>query len=45
MKIRSVRIELCHADRGTDRRTDMIELIFAFRNLVRIPKNSFRTSQ
>jgi len=39
MKIRPVGIELFHADRRTDGRTDTTKLIIAFRNLANAPKN------
>jgi hypothetical protein len=38
MKIRIVGDDLFHADRRTDRRTDMTKLIGAFRNLANRPK-------
>jgi len=33
-----VRVEVFHADRQTDRQTDMTELIVAFRNFAKTPK-------
>jgi hypothetical protein len=38
MKIRLDGAELFHADRQTDRQTDMTKLIFAFRNFANAPK-------
>ena len=38
LKIRPEGAELFHADRGTDRRTDMTKLILAFRNFANPPK-------
>jgi len=40
MKIRPVGGELFHADRRTNRRTDITNLIVVFRNFVNAPKNS-----
>jgi len=37
MKIRPVRVELFHADRQTDRQTDMTKLMVAFRNFAKVP--------
>ena len=45
IKIRPVGAELFHADRGTDRRTDMTKLIFAFRNIANAPKNLLVSTQ
>ena len=39
MTIRSVRAEFFHADLRTDGRTDMTNLIVAFRNFTNAPKN------
>ena len=39
MKIRPVGADLFHADRLTDRQTDMTKLIFVFRNFANSPKN------
>jgi hypothetical protein len=39
MKIRPVVAELFRVDGQTDRRTDMTELILAFRNFTKVPKN------
>jgi len=41
MKIRPVGVELFHADRRTDGRTDMTKLILvvAFHNFANVPKN------
>ena len=39
MKIRPVCVELFHADGGTDGQTDMVKLIFAFRNFANVPNN------
>ena len=39
MKIRPMRVELFHADRRTDRQTDMTKLIVAFHNFSNAPKN------
>ena len=38
MKIRPVGFELFHAERQTNRRTDMMKLIVAFRNFANAPK-------
>ena len=38
MKIRSLGAEIFHADRRTDKQTDMTKLIFAFRNFANAPK-------
>ena len=39
IKTRPVGIQLSHADRRMDRRTDMTKLIVAFRNSADVPKN------
>ena len=39
MTIRPVGAELFHADGRTDRRTNMMQLIIAFRNFPNAPKN------
>jgi hypothetical protein len=39
MKIRPVEAELFHCDRQTDRQTDMMALMIAFRNIATAPKN------
>jgi hypothetical protein len=38
MKIRPVGAELSHADRQTDGRTDLTQLIVAFRNFAKAPQ-------
>jgi hypothetical protein len=43
MKIRPVGTELFHADRRTDRQTDMTKLIVAFRVFANAPKNQQNT--
>ena len=45
IQIRSVGGELCHADRGTDKRTDTNELMVNILNFANLHKNSVRTSQ
>ena len=42
MKLCPVEAELFHADRWTNRRTDMSKLIVAFRNFVNAPKNEYK---
>jgi len=39
MKLSPVEAELYHADKRTDGRTDMTQVIVAFRNFVNAPKN------
>jgi len=39
MKIRSVGVELFHADRRTDEQTDMTKLVVPCRNFPKAPKN------
>jgi len=39
IKTRPVKAEVFHADRWTNRRTDMTRLIFTFRNFANAPKN------
>jgi hypothetical protein len=41
MKIRPMEAELVHADRQTDRQTDITKLVVAFRNFANAPKNEF----
>jgi hypothetical protein len=42
MQIRSVGAELFHDERRTDRQTDMMKLIVAFRNFANAPKNGYQ---
>ena len=44
MKILPLEVELFHADRGMDGRTDMIKLIAASRNFAYAPNNGTKTS-
>jgi len=39
MKIPPVESEIFHADRRTDRQSDVTKLIFALRNLANVPTN------
>jgi len=39
MKIRPVGANLCHADGRTDRQTEIVKVIAAFRNFATAPKN------
>jgi hypothetical protein len=45
IKIRPMGAELFHADRRTERQTDMTKRIVAFRNFAKAPKNLYYTER